>query len=100
MSFLTSFCDLPQNEQRRVSSARLTMSWRTPFRLRVVSGLTSGAVALISRLRSLLATEAQAEAYATRGARSTRLLKHITCPGPKINIDRVYHCVRCACDSD
>ena len=26
MSFLTSFCDLPQNEQRRVSSVRLTIS--------------------------------------------------------------------------
>src|SRR6266849_6660147 len=25
MSFLTSFCDLPQNEQRRVSSVRLTI---------------------------------------------------------------------------
>ena len=26
MSFFTSFCDLPQNEQRNVSSARLTIS--------------------------------------------------------------------------
>src|SRR2546421_6199376 len=100
MSFLTSFCDLPQNEQRRVSSARLTMSWGTPFRLRVVSGLTSGAVALISRLRSLLATEAQAEAYATRGARSPRLLNHIPWPGQQINIDRVPRRVRSARDSD
>jgi len=26
MSFLTSFCDLPQNEQRSVSSVRLTIT--------------------------------------------------------------------------
>src|SRR5690349_25081969 len=30
MSFLTSFCDLPQNEQRSVSSVLLTIAWRTP----------------------------------------------------------------------
>src|SRR2546423_14458720 len=30
MSFLTSFCDLPQNEQRSVSSVLLTIAWGTP----------------------------------------------------------------------
>ena len=30
MSFLTSFCDFPQNEQRSVSSLLLTIVWGTP----------------------------------------------------------------------
>src|SRR5439155_8665181 len=35
MSFLTSFCDLPQKEQRSVSSVLLTIVWGTPSFLRL-----------------------------------------------------------------
>src|ERR687883_1903582 len=58
MSFLTSFCDLPQKEQRNVPSVRRTISvWGTPSdfgRTSVYSGEGAGALCFSSPAMILL----------------------------------------------
>src|SRR6185503_12650741 len=82
MSFLTSFCDFPQNEQRSVSSLLLTIVRGTP-------SFETG--------RGYLTVEADERApeccslnsvlRPIRGAQSPRLLNHIPSPARRTNND-------------
>src|SRR4030095_14077915 len=98
MSFLTSFCDLPQNEQRRVSSVLLTIVWGTPFE--TVAATNYVAVACFNFATPDGSGLRYKKRAFTRGVRLPRLLNHTPWPGPRTSIERARRRVRSVRDFD